>query len=107
MKKNPADFAIICVKDLPPPRKTVDYCFLQPKFSFERPEEINDWMGNIFVKLRPDVYVINDDANGIPRRKKILKEHPHVEMCILKRTAPKKFKKISSSGIIEKIRKAA
>ncbi len=85
--------------------KPVDYCFLQPKTSFTSLEQINDWIGDMFAKLKPDVYVINDDANGVPRRKQMMKEHPDVKMRILKRTAPKEFEKISTSGIIEKIRK--
>lgn len=85
--------------------KPVDYCFLQPKVSFASLEHINDWIGDMLAKLKPDVYVINDDANGIPRRKQMMKEHPDVMMRILKRTAPKKFENISTSGIIEKIHK--
>lgn len=87
--------------------KPVDYCFLQPKTTFKMPEEMNDWIGDMFVKLKPDVYVINNDANGIPRRIQMMKEYPDVKMRILKRTAPRKFENVSTSGIIEKIRTLA
>lgn len=87
--------------------KPVDYCFLQPKKPFTSLEHINDWIGGMLSKLKPDVYVINDDANGIPGRKQMMKEYPYVTLRILKRTAPKKFEKISTSSIIKKIRKTA
>ena len=54
-------------------------------------------------QLKPDVYVVNDDAFDIPGRKEILKRHPNVAMRVLKRWAPKNFDSISTTKIIERI----
>ncbi|MDO8486252.1 MAG: adenylyltransferase/cytidyltransferase family protein [Candidatus Staskawiczbacteria bacterium] len=55
-------------------------------------------------KLKPDKYVINSDASDIPYRQKISKECG-VELIILERSCPTEFENISTTKIIEKIRK--
>lgn len=57
----------------------------------------------VFEKLRPDVYVINDDAFEIPYREALTKRHG-AKLMILKRTCPDEFEKVSTSNIIKKIK---
>lgn len=80
--------------------KPVDYAFLD----LDRPDK--DLLANlkrVFTDLKPDFYIINDDAYEIERRKEILKSH-QTELVILPRTCPPEFESISSSGIIKKIK---
>jgi len=86
--------------------KPVDHCFMQPHIPFTTIDGLNDVLHILFEQLKPDVYVINSDAAGISHRREILKRYPHIKFCILKRTAPKSFGAISTTGIIEKIRGA-
>ncbi|MDP2598523.1 MAG: adenylyltransferase/cytidyltransferase family protein [Candidatus Liptonbacteria bacterium] len=59
----------------------------------------------VFEKLRPDAYVVNEDAFDIPHRKEFAKKHG-VELIILERWCPQEFEKISTSGIIKKIKES-
>jgi len=54
--------------------------------------------------LRPDVYVINKDASDIPYRQNLARKH-HVELVILERTCPEEFDGVSTTNIIEKIKR--
>jgi cytidyltransferase-like protein len=85
--------------------KPVDYTFLHPITPFKTNEEMNDSFHLIFPKLQPDVYVINNDANGLAHRKELVKGYPYITLRVLKRTAPKTFEGISTTGIIEKIQR--
>lgn len=58
----------------------------------------------VFEKLHPDVYAINEDAFDIEYRRNLCEKFG-VELKILKRECPKKFDEISTSKIIEKIKK--
>ncbi len=77
--------------------KAVDYVVLN-----EIPD-LND-LKNIFSYLKPTIYAINDDAWNIPLREEVAKISG-VELVILERRCPEEFEKISTTGIIEKIRK--
>ena len=81
--------------------KPVDYTFL-------------DWFpgpGGHFLtcvdealkELKPDIYVINQDAQDIAYRKEAVKRHG-VELKIFERTAPPEFEKVSTTDIIKKIK---
>ena len=86
--------------------KPVDYCFIHPNITFASTDEmIVKLCDDIFPKLKPDVYVINTDAASIPARRKLVECYPGMTLRVLKRTAPKKFEKVSTSGIIKKIQK--
>lgn len=85
--------------------KPVDYCYLQPYMPFGNLKELLEMVHMELEQLKPDVYVVNDDAFDIPGRKEILKRHPNVTLCILKRWAPKNFSSISTTKIIDKIQK--
>lgn len=58
---------------------------------------------NALEELRPDVYVINEDASDLPYREAVAKKHG-VKLVILKRIAPPEFEKISTTKIIKKIK---
>ena len=82
--------------------KPVDYCFLgkppgkPPVKHFFAPFE------DIFRQLRPDIYVVNNDATDIPFRAKLAKEYG-ITFVVLKRKCPPSFEKISTTRIIERI----
>lgn len=80
--------------------KPVDYCLLD---SFSNKENPLFLLNVFFEKLRPDLYVINDDAFNIPYRQKVSKEF-NVELVMLPRSAPPEFEGISASKIIDKIK---
>jgi cytidyltransferase-like protein len=81
--------------------KPVDYCFLDT-FSNSSKENPNGVLNFTFENLKPDVYVINEDAFDIPYRENLCKNF-NVKMIISKRTSPEEFENISSSKIIKKI----
>src|SRR3989338_3486646 len=83
--------------------KPVDYCFIEPFF------ENNNTLyglGCTFEKLRPDVYVINEDASDIEYRRKLCEEFK-IKLIILKRRCPKEFDEISTTKIINLIKNSA
>ena len=80
--------------------KPIDYCFIEPLF-----ENKNIFYGLDVTlgALRPDIYVLNEDALNIDYRKRLCKKY-NTQLVILKRHCPKKFERISTSKIIEKIK---
>lgn len=58
----------------------------------------------VFGELKPDVYVINQDAQAIPRLAELLRGH-NTQTIILDRTCPDAFENISTTKIIEKIKR--
>lgn len=81
--------------------KPVDYCFLDNNDGSEEPL---NFITGVFEHLKPDVYVINDDAFDIAYREKLSKKH-NVKLTILKRSCPPEFENISTTKLIEKIKK--
>jgi len=81
--------------------KPVDYCFID-NIASKNIYSLK-YLDTIFKKLKPDIYVINEDAFDIPFRKNLVKNHK-IELKILKRKSPKKFEKISTSKLIEKMK---
>jgi len=79
--------------------KPVDYCFINPCSPEEHPLLI---LEIVFKKLKPDVYVINEDAFNISYRLNLCKKYK-VKLHILKRWCPSEFDSISTSKIIERI----
>ena len=82
--------------------KPVDYCFLDMPSSKKEILEKN--LKAVFGDLNPDIYVVNDDAFDLLFRKNLVKAH-NVPMRVLKRSAPKKFGEISTTKIIEKVKR--
>ncbi len=80
--------------------KPVEYVFMNSD------KAVGELLGTIrtaFEKLKPDIYVINEDAFDIPYREQLCKEH-NVKLVILPRWVPPEFDGISTSKIIEKIK---
>lgn len=82
--------------------KPVDYCFMDDDIY-----EKNDPLLLIkftFKQLKPDIYVFNRDAYDIKGRMNLAKAHGiRIKLC--KRNCPKVYEHISTTQIIEKIRK--
>ncbi len=80
--------------------KPVDFSFIDNISTHENKLALIE---AVFEKLKPDFYVINDDAFDIETRKKICSKSG-VEIKIIGRWCPPEFQGISTSNIIEKIR---
>ncbi len=80
--------------------KCVDYSFID---SVSTPDEPLILLRCVFESLKPDFYLINDDAFDIPYRERVCEEFK-VKLIILKRWCPPEFEDISTSKIIEKIK---
>lgn len=80
--------------------KPVDYCFLA--------HETNDIpfgaLKTALRDLKPDIYAVNDDASDIPGRHVMAAKHD-IKLEILKRICPPEFDGVSTTKLIEKIRK--
>jgi|TARA_B100000315_G_C14431461_1_gene520333 glycerol-3-phosphate cytidylyltransferase len=76
--------------------KPVDYCFVNKNHRLEELEII-------FEELRPNVYVVNEDAFDIDERREYA-ERFNVDLVVLERRCPPEFENISTSQIIEKIK---
>jgi len=82
--------------------KPVDYVFLLMEVA--RPEDHpSEPLIKIFDSLRPDVWVVNEDASDIPHREKVAKEK-NIQLVVLPRSCPPEFENISTTGIIKKIK---
>ena len=81
--------------------KPVDYTFfddLVPKTAHPL-----EYINTVLTKLRPNIYVVNEDAWDMDYRKKTT-ERLGVELVQLERWCPEEFEKISTTKIIEKIK---
>lgn len=82
--------------------KPVDYALLD---TYDAPKEDPLFLLNKFLAdLRPDFYVINEDAFNIPYREEMAKRY-NTELVILERSCPSEFEGISATKLIEKIKK--
>ncbi len=81
--------------------KPVDYAFI-----IEHLAETHklDPLNKIFEVLQPDVYVINADASHIPYREDLVKKFG-AKLIILDRWCPPEYDAISTTKLIEKIKK--
>ncbi len=84
--------------------KMVDYTVLDTRPYLEAGDEKFIYDDKpIIEKLKPDRWIINDDALGIQIRKDFA-DKLGVELIILKRYCPEEFDNISTTKIIEKIK---
>lgn len=81
--------------------RPVDYCLLDT--SADETLHPLHCLHEIFDALRPDVYVINDDAFDIPYREELVKKYA-TKLVVLPRSAPKEFDGVSTTKLIEKIK---
>jgi len=80
--------------------KPVDYALLDIN------AKNNDILGmliDFFIALKPDVYIVNQDAFDIPRRRELAQKFP-IEMIVLERSCPPEFEGISTTKMIQKIK---
>lgn len=80
--------------------RTVDYCLVGPPPPRDQPLAFMEY---VFENLRPNKYVINDDAFDMNARHEFAKKYG-MELVVLNRTCPDEFDQISTSRIIEKIK---
>ncbi len=83
--------------------KPVDYAFLDESEKWVGKESHETTLRPIFQKLRPHLYVVNEDAVDLFERKRIA-DQENVEMIILPRYCPEEFEQISTTKIISKIK---
>ncbi len=81
--------------------KQVDYALIDYVSS---KENLLRLLEIIFERLKPDYYVINEDAFNLSYRRELSNKFG-VKLIILKREAPEEFEGISTTKIIDKIRK--
>jgi len=86
--------------------KPVDYVFMdRVEYLKETPEGSRALhiIGNFLEALRPDKYVVNEDAFDMPYREELARKHG-VELVVLKRWFPPEFDEVSTSKIIKKVK---
>ena len=81
--------------------RPVDYAFIIEPLVVK---ETLDQLKPIFADLRPDVYIMNADASNIAYRKQMLGHLP-LRIVVLDRTCPPEYDAVSTSTLIEKIKK--
>jgi len=81
--------------------KPVDYVFVDRIISKDAHPLF--FMYHVFDALKPDIYVINDDAFDIPYREELVAKKGG-KLVILSRTAPPEYGPISTTAIIKKIK---
>jgi len=57
---------------------------------------------NILEKLRPDLFIVNDDDSGIASKQEICKKY-NIELCFVKREVPAELEATSTTRIIDLI----
>lgn len=81
--------------------KPVDYALV----SLAKYEKNNDpfaFIKMVLEKLRPDIYVVNNDAFNMADRESFSKQYS-VQFRVLERWCPKEFENISTTAIVKKI----
>mgnify|MGYP001617165813 CR=1 FL=1 len=81
--------------------KPVDYVFLDTYDA--KKDDPYSLIEQFIQQLRPDIYVINEDAFDIPRRKKLVQRYG-AQLIILPRYCPEEFDGISTTKLIHKIK---
>ncbi|MEK6933977.1 MAG: adenylyltransferase/cytidyltransferase family protein [Nanoarchaeota archaeon] len=81
--------------------KPVDYALLD---TYDAPKDDPLFLINYLIeKLKPEVYVINNDAFNISYRQEMTKRN-NIKLVILERNCPPEFDNISTTKLIEKIK---
>jgi len=84
--------------------KPVDYTLLDPTMKFTKEEGHLKGLKFILEELKPDIYVVNDDISDFEERKNLVEQFS-TKIHISIRDAPPEFEKISTSKIIDMIKK--
>ncbi|MDP3881866.1 MAG: adenylyltransferase/cytidyltransferase family protein [Nanoarchaeota archaeon] len=80
--------------------KPVDYCLLDFVSNKDNPLYFLDVA---LKELKPDIYVINEDAFDTPYREELCKRL-NVKLSILPRSCPPEFEGISTTQIVDKVK---
>lgn len=85
--------------------KPVDYSLIvrEPQLSQSYPLSISAFP-RLFDRLKPDKWVVNKDALDIPLRQELANKY-NIELIILERYCPVEFEGISTTKLIEKIKR--
>ncbi|MEK6880562.1 MAG: adenylyltransferase/cytidyltransferase family protein [Nanoarchaeota archaeon] len=83
--------------------KPVDYTVADDFKLQESPTDFLSALFPAFEKLQPDIWVVNEDAFDIEKRKEIAAKY-NMKLIVLKRWAPPEFEVPSASKIIEKVK---
>ena len=81
--------------------KAVDYCLLGS--SIKKTDMIMPMRG-MLMRLLPDIYAVNNDAFDMPARRRLVRECG-AKLTVCKRSCPVEFGEISTTKIIETIRR--
>lgn len=84
--------------------KPVDYTFLDTYEKWKGEKTHKENLGSIFKLLKPDTYVVNEEGVDIEERRKITHEMG-IKLVVLPRYCPEEFENISTTKIIDKIKK--
>jgi len=85
--------------------KPVDYSLIvrETQLSPSYPLSISAFP-NLFERLKPDIWVVNKDALDISMRKELANKC-NIKLIVSERYCPKEFEDISTTKLIEKIKK--
>ncbi len=83
-------------------QKVVDYAFVHKNAEPGAPYD-NAFLEEIFPLLKPDVWVINEDATEIPYRV-TLAARLGITLKVLSRVCPPEFESVSTTALIKKIK---
>lgn len=80
--------------------KVIDYCF---KHKNVKGEFLNTFMEEVLELLKPDSWIINEDASEISYRQELAKKY-NVAIHVLERKCLPEFEDVSTTKIIKKIK---
>lgn len=81
--------------------KPVDYALLDCD---AKEGDVFAVLTRVFEDLKPNYYVVNEDAKDIPRRRALAGGH-RMGVIVLPRTCPPEFESLSTTAIIDKIQR--
>lgn len=81
--------------------KVVDYTILDEITTKEDPHAM---FKLFFEKLKPDIYMINEDVKDVGEREKLCKQF-NIKMILSLRECPVEFGSVSTTKIIERVKK--
>jgi D-beta-D-heptose 7-phosphate kinase/D-beta-D-heptose 1-phosphate adenosyltransferase len=83
-------------------QKPVDFAFIHDTAEDDSGHD-NSFLTRILENLKPDIWVVNQDASEIEYRQELANMHG-VELKVLERVCPPEYDNVSTTKIINKIR---
>lgn len=80
----------------------VSYCFID-KIVPKKPSDLLVAVEQALLLLKPDIYIVNDDAFDLPQRERMAYKYG-VRLIVLPRRAYPRFRDFSATATIEKIK---